>query len=68
MQLDNSSIDNLKEAIQELEALENKSCSNCKHYKQSEPHIYKTCFKIKTNGFNLESDVDFYCNKHESKS
>lgn len=53
------------EAIKELEELENRSCSNCKHYKQSSHQIYKTCFLIKTNGFNLESNVDFCCNKWE---
>ena len=50
----------INEAIKELEALENRSCSNCE---QSSHHVYKTCFLIKTNGFNLESNNDFYCNK-----
>lgn len=55
----------IKEAIKELEELENRNCGNCKHYKQSSHQIYKTCFLIKTNGFNLESNVDFYCNRWE---
>lgn len=57
----------INEAIKELEALENRSCSNCEHYKQSSHHVYKTCFLIKTNGFNLESNNDFYCNKWKNK-
>lgn len=56
---------NINEAIKELEELENRNCSNCKYYKQSSHQIYKTCFLIKTNGFNLESNVDFCCNKWE---
>lgn len=47
--------------------LENRSCENCKHYKQSSMQIYKTCYINKVNGFNLESDIDFYCNKWEKK-
>lgn len=58
----------IHEAINELEELEIKaSCATCKHYKQSSHHIYKTCFLIKTNGFNLESNIDFCCNKWQSK-
>lgn len=57
----------LDEAIAELEALNNRSCENCKHYKQSLTQIYKTCYVNKVNGFNLESDIDFCCNKWESK-
>ena len=58
---------NIDEAIKELEDLQNRSCSNCKHYKQSSTQIYKTCFLIKVNEFNLDSDIDFYCNKWEPK-
>lgn len=58
----------LKEAIAELEVLENRKCDNCKHYKQSSTQIYKTCYANKVNGFNLESDIDFCCNKWEVKN
>lgn len=57
--------EDINEAIEEIKELENRSCINCKHYKQSSHQIYKTCFLIKTNGFNLESNVDFCCNKWE---
>ena len=60
--------DHIKKAIEELEALENKKCDNCKHYKQSSTQIYKTCYANKVNGFNLESDIDFSCNKWEVKN
>ena len=51
----------------ENEDLLNKSCNNCKHYKQSSSQDYKTCYEIKVNGFNLESEKDFCCNKWEPK-
>lgn len=49
------------------DSFENRSCVNCIHYKQSSTQIYKTCYANKVNGFNLESDIDFYCNKWEQK-
>lgn len=55
------------EAIKELEDIQNRSCNNCKHYKQSSSQDYKSCYEIKVNGFNLESEKYFYCNKWESK-
>lgn len=58
----------INEAIEELEALQNRSCSNCRHYKQSSTQIYKTCYANKVNGLNLESDIDFCCNKWEVKN
>ncbi|MFY4810191.1 hypothetical protein ACOTWH_06100 [Aliarcobacter butzleri] len=61
-------IQELTEAIEELEALQNRSCDNCRHYKQSSTQIYKTCYANKVNGFNLESDIDFCCNKWEVKN
>ncbi|MFY4742554.1 hypothetical protein ACOTVT_03535 [Aliarcobacter butzleri] len=60
-------IEDFHEAITELEALQNRSCDNCRHYKQSSTQIYKTCYANKVNGFNLESDIDFCCNKWEVK-
>ena len=60
-------IDYVNEAIVELEDIQNRSCDNCKHYKQSSSQDYKSCYEIKINGFNLESEKDFYCNKWESK-
>ena len=61
------SLNKINEAIKELEDIQDSGCHNCKHYKQSSTQIYKTCFLIKVNGFNLESDIDFSCNKWESK-
>ena len=52
-------------AIKELKEMQSRSCENCKHYKQSSTQIYKTCYANKVNGFNLESDIDFSCNKWE---
>lgn len=47
------------------DSFENRTCENCIHYKQSSTHIFKTCYANKVNGFNLESDIDFSCNKWE---
>ena len=58
---------NLYEAIEELENLQNRKCENCKHYKASEIQNYKTCYEIKINGFNLECEKDFGCNKWSAK-
>jgi len=61
----------IDEAIKELEELENRSCSNCKHWNNS-------CFNLSVNttGFcmyygisngSFEEDMknNFYCNKWE---
>ena len=65
-----STVQEMEESIHYLlkriyDSFENRSCENCIHYKQSSTHIYKTCYANKVNGFNLESDIDFYCNKWE---
>ena len=59
----------IDEAIKELEDLENRSCSNCKHYK-----IYPTtkemfCNNEKTKiGFRqCDTEKDFCCNRWENK-
>ena len=47
--------------------LESRSCENCKHYKQSSSQDYKSCYEIKINGFNFESEKDFCCKYWELK-
>ncbi len=46
---------------------ENRSCENCKYYKKSISQDYETCFLIKNNGYNLDCDKDFCCNRWENK-
>lgn len=50
----------IKEAIKELEALENRSCESCKHYDGTQ-----TCNKFIARS--AYSYKDFSCNKWESK-
>lgn len=55
---------NINEAIKELEALNNRKCSNCKYATLDSARylpVHKCFFKI--NGV----DYEFYCNKWESK-
>lgn len=59
--------DIIENLCSQIEELQNRSCENCIHYKQSSTQIYKTCYANKVNGFNLESDIDFSCNKWEVK-
>ena len=51
----------------ENQDLKSRSCNNCKHYKQSSSQDYKSCYEIKINGFNFESEKDFYCKNWEQK-
>lgn len=56
----NNDIESCNEAIEELEALENRCCDNCEHYNETQ-----TCNKfIARSGY---SHKDFYCNKWESE-
>lgn len=52
----------------ENQDLKSRSCDNCKHYKQSSSQDYKSCYEIKINGFNFESEKDFYCKNWELKN
>lgn len=52
----------------ENQDLKSRSCDNCKHYKQSSSQDYKSCYEIKINGFNFESEKDFYCKNWEFKN
>ena len=56
------------DTIKEVEELQNRKCENCKHYKQSSSQDYKSCYEIKINGFNFESEKDFYCKNWELKN
>ena len=55
------------ELRKENRELESRSCENCKHYKQSSSQDYKSCYEIKINGFNFESEKDFCCKYWELK-
>ena len=59
----------LDEAIKELEELENRSCSNCKHYKFYPTTKEMFCNNEKTKiGFRqCDTEKDFCCNKWKSK-
>ena len=57
------------EAIEELEALQNRSCANCKHFNKDGAY-YGVCKKdINTtkNQDEFLSNVEFYCNRWELK-
>ena len=57
----------IHEAINELQELENRSCSNCKYL----CNITKECEEIDCPCFgliiNIDDLCDFYCNKWENK-
>ena len=48
------------EAIEELEALQNRSCANCKHFNKDGAY-YGVCKD------EFLSNVEFYCNRWEQK-
>ena len=54
----------LKEAIEEFEALENRSCSNCLYFSNS-GHGFGLCNKGVSSDFKIGT---FYCNKWEVKN
>ena len=54
----------INEAIDELEALENRSCSNCLYFSNS-GHGFGLCNKGVSSDFKIGT---FYCNKWEVKN
>ena len=56
----NKYIEELNEAIKELEELNNRSCVSCKHYNRTQ-----TCNKlIARSGY---KENEFYCSRYEAK-
>ena len=67
----NKYIEELDEAIKELEELNNISCLNCKKYKGNIKKDCKTLTyefnqQLKINGY-LMNESEFYCSRHEAK-
>ena len=60
----NKAIQELTEAITELEALENRSCNNCLYFSNS-GHGFGLCNKGVSSDFKIGT---FYCNKWEVKN
>lgn len=59
----------LDKAIEELETLNNRSCSNCKHFNK-DGAFYGICKKDVNTTKNQDeflSNVEFYCNRWEQK-
>ena len=66
----NDDIESCEIAIEELEALENRSCDNCKYKSSNYDKSITWCINEKVNKSNLHDLIiedDFYCNKWESK-
>ena len=57
-------IEDFHEAIDELEALQNRSCSNCLYFSNS-GHGFGLCNKGVSSDFKIGT---FYCNKWEVKN
>lgn len=57
----------LKEAIKELQELENRSCSNCKYIKQYNEEVWECKKEVRTLYHTNYIEHDFCCNKWENK-
>lgn len=57
-------IEDFHEAIEELEALQNRSCDNCLYFSNS-GHGFGLCNKGVSSDFKIGT---FYCNKWEAKN
>ena len=56
---------NIDEAINELEALQQRSCESCRYWDFNEQGHFKKCFNGKGNVSSTEDD--FCCNRYEPK-
>ena len=55
----------IDEAIAELEALQQRSCQNCKHWKVRNTLVVSNeCFRWSGN---VMTPIDFCCNRYEAK-
>ncbi len=59
---------NVNEAIKELEALENRSCDNCKQFAKYENQDFGDCLGMVRTLSDIDTvSKDFCCNKWESE-
>ena len=60
-------IQELDEAIAELEALQNRNCSNCKYCMYVYSYIYPLCTENESEPFQIHSSEKLKCDKWSSK-
>ena len=57
----------INEAIAELEALQNRNCSNCKYCMYVYSYIYPLCTENESEPFQIHSSEKLKCDKWSSK-